>query len=97
MVAEPSDGADRNRARGGAGKVLRELHGLLWWDHDGERYCLQDRPVWIDRDGAVWRMRREGDERALDFPSRDEAMAYVVLAFERYGDPAALPLSNSAA
>ncbi len=78
-------------------KTLRELHGLLWWDDAGERYRLHDRDLWIERDGAAWRMRREGNARALDFPTRDEAMAYVVEAFARYGDPAALPLSNSAA
>ena len=77
--------------------VLREIHGLDWWDHDGERYRLHDRPLWIERNGTAWRMRREGCDRSIGFASRDLAMAYVVEAFERYGDPAAMPLSNSAA
>ena len=34
--------------------VLRELHGLDWWDHDGDRYRLEE-PLAGGGMGEVWR------------------------------------------
>lgn len=70
--------------------IQRALHGHLWEIHSPTRFRLVGRDVWLTRSGEGWRLARaDGSGSVPILPSRYEAMEYIRIAFESYGDSVA--------